>query len=155
MNNEMDFEFELKKRFNEEAPELPDSLKKENVIAMLENNKLQPKKKKKHIFPKILGAAAALIIVIAASAIMPVVLPDKPLVDATTDTHLNENVSEIATTTPQKQENYNIIDNGLKATALKQAQSNEELQKHFIKIYRENKLDDFFDSFYEIGRAHV
>ncbi len=149
MNNEIDFEFELKKRFNQEAPELPDSLKKENVIAMLEKNKLQPKKKKKHIFPKILGVAAALIIVVAAATVVPVVLPDKPLVDATTTEPSSfENISEIATTAPQKQENYEIIDNGLKATALKQAQSNEELQKHFLKLYRGNKIDDFFDGIY-------
>lgn len=152
MNNEMDFEFELKKRFDEEAPELPESLKKENVIAMLEKDKLQPKKKKKHIFPKILATAAALIIVVAAATVVPVMLPDRPLVDVTTTEPTSfENVSEIATTSPQKQENYEVIDNGLKATSLKQAQSNEELQKHFLKLYRENKIDDFFDNFYGVA----
>ncbi len=151
MNNEMDFEFELKKRFNDEAPELPESLKKENVIAMLEKNKQQPKKKKKHIFPKILATAAALVIVVAASAIMPVVLPDKPLVDATTTEPFSNEIGQESATTPSKQENYNIIDNGLTATKLKQAQSNEELQKHFLKLYRENKIDDFFDGIYGVA----
>ncbi len=152
MNNEADFEFELKKRFNEEAPGLPDSLKKENVIAMLEKNKAQPEKKKKHIFPKILAAAAALIIVVASATVLPVVLPDRPLVDATTtEPASDENVSEIATTAPQKQENYKVIDNGLTATALKQAKSNAELKKHFVKIYRENKIDNFFDGFYGVA----
>ena len=59
VNNEMDFEFMLKKSFDEEAPELPESLKKENVIKMLEEEKNKPKKKKKHIFPKVLATAAA------------------------------------------------------------------------------------------------
>lgn len=154
MNNEMDFEFELKKRFNGEAPELPESLKKENVIAMLEKNKQQPMKKKKHIFPKILATAAALVIVVAASAIMPVVIPDKPLVDATTKPADDKNVSEIVTE-PSKQENHEVIDNGLTATKLKQAGSNEELQKHFLKLYRENKIDDFFDGFYGVAEDAI
>ena len=152
MSNEMDFEIELKKSFNEEAPELPDGLKKENVIAMLEKDKLQPKKKKKHIFPKILATAAALIIVIAAATVVPLMLPDKPLIDATTTEPVSDESSgEIATTAPHKQESYEVIDNGLKAAKLKQAQSNDELQKHFLKLYRENRIDDFFDGIYGVA----
>ena len=123
VNNEMDFEFMLKKSFDEEAPELPESLKKENVIKMLENEKNKPIKKKKHIFPKILASAAALIIVVASAVVVPVIIPDKPLVDVTTTT---EELKNESATQPTKK--HEIIDNGLKATDLKQAQSNEELQ---------------------------
>lgn len=143
VNNEMDFEFMLKKGFDEEAPELPESLKKENVIKMLENEKNKPIKKKKHIFPKILASAAALIIVVASAVVVPVIIPDKPLVDVTTTT---EELKNESATQPTKK--HEIIDNGLKATELKQAQSNEELQKHFLKLYRENKIDDVFDGFF-------
>lgn len=145
----MDFEFELKKRFNGEAPELPDSLKKENVIMMLENEKSKPKKKKKHIFPKILASAAALIIIVASAVVVPVIIPDKPLVDVTTTTEALKQEAETLTTSPTKK--YEVIDNGLKATDLKQAESNEELQKHFVKLYRENKIDDFFDGIYGVA----
>lgn len=152
MNNEMDFEFELKKRFNGEAPELPDSLKKENVIAMLEKDKMQPKKKKKHIFPKILATAAALIIVVSAIYVIPVIKPERGLIDATTTEPTSfENVGEPDTTEPTKQENYTVIDNGLKATKLLQAQTADDLKEHFVKIYRENKLDDFFESVYGVA----
>ena len=51
MNNDMNFEFELKNRFDSEAPELPEALKKENVMKMLENDNYVPKKKK-HILHK-------------------------------------------------------------------------------------------------------
>ncbi len=149
VNNEMEFEFMLKKAFDEEAPELPEKLKKENVIKMLEKDKMQPKKKKKHIFPKILATAAALIIVVASAVVVPVIMPDKPLVDATTTTQELKNESQELTTSPSKK--YDVIDNGLKVTGLKQAQSNEELQKHFLKLYRENKIDDFFDGIYGVA----
>lgn len=143
VNNEMDFEFMLKKSFDEEAPELPESLKKENVIKMLENEKNKSPKKKKHIFPKILASAAAFIIIVASAMVVPVIIPDKPLVDVTTTT---EELKNESATQPTKK--HEIIDNGLKATDLKQAQSNEELQKHFLKLYRENKIDDVFDGFF-------
>ena len=150
MNNEMDFEFILKKRFDEEAPELPESLSKENMIAMLEAEKVKPVKKKKHIFPKILASAAALIIVVAAATVVPVMMPDKPLVDVTTTEPLKqESVSETPTAEPSKK--YEVIDNGLKATSLKKAESNAELQKHFLKLYRENKIDDFVDVIFSVA----
>ncbi len=149
VNNEMDFEFMLKKSFDEEAPELPESLKKENVIKMLENEKNKPPKKKKHIFPKILASAAAFIIVVASAVVVPVIIPDKPLIDATTTTEeLKQENEELTTSATAPSKKYEVIDNGLKATDLKQAQSNEELQKHFLKLYRENKIDDVFDGFF-------
>ena len=149
VSNEMDFEFMLKKSFDEEAFELPESLKKENVIMMLENEKSKPKKKKKHIFPKILASAAALIIIVASAVVVPVIIPDKPLVDVTTTTEELKQETEALTTSPTAPtKKYDVIDNGLKATDLKQAESNEELQKHFVKLYRENKIDDFFDGIY-------
>ena len=51
MNKDTEFEFMLKKSFDGDEIELPESLKKENVIKMLENEKNKPIKKKKHIFP--------------------------------------------------------------------------------------------------------
>jgi len=144
----MNFEFMLKKSFDEEAPELPESLKKENVIMMLENEKNKPIKKKKHIFPKILASAAALIIIIASAVVVPVIIPDKPLVDVTTTTEELKLENEAVTTTePVKK--HEAIDNGLKPAGLKQAESNEELQKHFVKLYRENKIDDVLDGFFD------
>ena len=151
MNNEMDFEFELKKRFNEEAPELPESLKKENVIEMLEKNKSIPKKKKKHIFPKILATAAALVIVVASAVVVPVIIPDKPLVDATTQPAASQQASDVQkeeNATTEKEKEYEVIDNGFKATALKQAEKADDLRNHFLKLYREDKIDDFFDGIY-------
>ena len=150
----MNFEFMLKKSFDEEAPELPESLKKENVIMMLENEKNKPIKKKKHIFSKMLGVAAALVVVIASAIVVPVIIPDKPLVDVTTTTEELKLENEAVTTTePVKK--HEAIDNGLKPAGLKQAESNEELQKHFVKLYRENKIDDFFDGFYGVAEDAV
>ena len=154
VNNEMNFEFMLKKSFDEEAPELPESLKKENVIMLLENEKNKPIKKKKHIFSKMLGVAAALVVVIASAIVVPVIIPDKPLVDVTTTTEELKLENEAVTTTePVKK--HEAIDNGLKPAGLKQAESNEELQKHFVKLYRENKIDDFFDGFYGVAEDAV
>lgn len=152
VNNEMDFEFMLKKSFDGDEIELPESLKKENVIMMLENEKNKPVKKKKHIFPKILASAAALIIIIASAVVVPVIIPDKPLVDVTTTTQELKQENEVLTTSPTAPtKKPETIDNGLKATGLKQAESNDELQKHFVKLYRENKIDDFIDGFYGVA----
>lgn len=148
MNKDTEFEFMLKKSFDGDEIELPESLKKENVIKMLENEKNKPIKKKKHIFPKILASAAALIIVVASAVVVPVIIPDKPLVDATTTTEEHKQETQELTTEPSKK--HEVIDNGIKATGLKQAQSTEELQKHFLKLYRENKIDDFIDGFYGV-----
>lgn len=148
MNKDTEFEFMLKKSFDGDEIELPESLKKENVIKMLENEKNKPIKKKKHIFPKILASAAALIIVVASAVVVPVIIPDKPLVDATTTTEVHKQETQELTTEPSKK--HEVIDNGIKATGLKQAQSTEELQKHFLKLYRENKIDDFIDGFYGV-----
>ena len=145
MNNEMDFEFELKRCFDEEVPELPEELKKENVIAMLEKDKLQPKKKKKHIFPKVLATAAALFIVVSSIYIIPVIMPESGLIDATT---ANQITTETENT--EKEPEFKVIDNGLTATKLLQAQTAEDLKAHFVKIYRENKLDDLFEGFYDL-----
>ena len=152
VNNEMDFEFMLKKSFDEEAPELLESLKKENVIKMLEEDKRKPKNKKKHIFPKVLATAAALIIVVASATVAPVLMPDKPLVDATTTAEeLKQETQELTTSATAPSKKYEVIDNGLKATDLKQAQSNEELQNHFVKLYKENKIDDIIDEFFGVA----
>lgn len=143
MNNDMNFEFELKNCFNEEAPELPDSLKKEKVIEMLEKNKTETAiKKKKHVFPKVIAVAAALMITLAAVYTLPLMLPEKGLVEATTvpatskETTENENIQQ----KPQ------IIDNGIKASKLMQAESTEALKAHFARVYRESMVDDVFDS---------
>ena len=156
VNNEMDFEFMLKKSFDDEAPELPESLKKENVIKMLEEEKNKPQIKKKHIFPKILATAAALIIVVASATVIPVIVPDKPLVDATTTTEgLKQESEAVTTSSAESTKKQETIDNGIKAAGLKQAQSNEELQNHFVKLYRENKIDDFFDDIYGVAEESV
>lgn len=137
--NEINFEFELKNRFNEEAPELPEGLKKENVIAMLEKNKATPKKKKKHIFLKAVSVAAALVIVIGSVYALPLIMPERGLIEA-------------ETTVPETtQVVFKPIENGLKATKLLQAKSTDDLKNHFLKIYRENKVDDLIDSAFDVG----
>lgn len=133
MNNDMNFEFELKNRFDSEAPELPEALKKENVMKMLENDNYAPKKKK-HIFAKVLAVAASLVIVVTGIYALPVIVPEKGLKEAY----------------PQKTEfsnppEYEVIDNGFKATKLMQAESTEALKNHFLRIHRENQLDNFID----------
>ncbi len=133
MNNDMNFEFELKNRFDKEAPELPEALKKENVMKMLENDNYVPKKKK-HIFAKALAVAASLVIVVTGVYALPVIVPEKGLTEAF----------------PQKTEfpnppEYEVIDNGFKATKLMQAESTEALKNHFLRIHRENQLDNFID----------
>lgn len=135
MSNDMNFELELKKRFYEEAPELPESLKKENVIEMLENDNYVPKKKR-HIFAKILAVAAAFVVVVTSALVVPVILPEKGLIEAETTT-----ISPATTQTVT----YNVIDNGFKATKLMKAESTDDLKNHFLKIYRENRLDNMID----------
>lgn len=140
MNKDMNFEFELKEAFKREAPPLPDGLKKEKVIAMLEKEKATPKKKKKHIFLKAVSVAAALVIVVVSAITLPLLIPEKGLIEAPT------------TTVPvTHQASYKPLENGLKATKLMQAESNEDLKNHFLRIYRENKLDDFVDDVFNYG----
>lgn len=142
MNEDMNFEFMLKEKFAREAPPLPDGLKKENVIAMLEKEKAVPKKKKKHIFLKVASVAAALVIVVASAVALPFIIPEKGLIEAPT-------ADAVTSTTHQTQ--YKVIDNGLKATPLMQAESDKALRDHFVRIYRENKLDDFIDGVFSYG----
>lgn len=134
MNNDMNFEFELKQRFDTEAPELPEALKKENVMKMLENDNYVPKKKK-HIFAKALAVAASLVIVCTSVYALPLLIPEKGLVEAQTSDNTFENNVE-----------YEVIDNGFKATKLMQAESTDALKNHFLRVHRENQLDDFIDS---------
>ncbi len=135
MNKDMNFEFELKQRFTDEAPELPEKLGKENIMKMLENDNYVPKKKK-HLFLKGLSVAAALVIVAVSALVVPVILPEKALVEAETSTTVPETVQQVK---------YDIIDNGFKATKLLKAESSDDLRNHFIKVYKENMLDDMID----------
>ena len=140
MNEDMNFEYELKEALKKEAPPLPDSLKKENVIAMLEKEKATPKKKKKHIFLKTLSVAAALVIVAVSALTLPLLIPEKGLTEAFPQKTVFPNPPE-----------YQPIDNGLTATKLMQAESNEDLRNHFLRIYREQMLDDFVDGAFDFG----
>lgn len=144
MNNDMNFEFELKKRLSEEGAELPESLKKENVIKMLEKESVKTEEKKKvKLFPRVLATAAALAVTVAAVYFLPAFMPERGLVEVTTTTAVAEEQQETT-------ENYKVIDNGSKATKLLQAESNEDIKKHFVKILRGNIIDDAIDS---IGNA--
>lgn len=134
MNNDMNFEFELKQRFEKEAPELPEALKKENVMKMLENDNYVPKKKK-HIFAKALAVAASLVIVVTGVYALPVIIPEKGLTEAFPQKTVFQNPPE-----------YEVLDNGFRATKLMQAESTEDLKNHFLRIHRENQLDNFIDS---------
>ena len=118
MNNDMNFEFELKQRFDTEAPELPEALKKENVMKMLENDNYVPKKKK-HIFAKTLAFAASLLIVCTSVYALPLIIPEKGLKEALPNKTVYQNPPE-----------YEVIDNGFKATKLMQAESTEALKNH-------------------------
>ena len=150
MNEDMNFEFELKKRFNDEAPELPVALEKENVMKMLEKDNFVPKKKK-HIFSKVLATAAALLVTVSAIYVMPIIKPESGLVDATTQ---QTTVGKTETDSKGEEEgNYEVIDNGLEATKLLQAESSDDLKAHFVKLYREDKIDDFIDGTFEFFYA--
>lgn len=138
MNNDMNFEFDLKQRFKDEAPELPEKLGKENIMKMLENDNYVPKKKK-HLFLKGLSVAAAVVIVAVSALVVPVIMPEKALVEVETTT---------VPTTEQAIE-YEVIDNGFKATKLLQAESSDDLKNHFLKVYKENKLDDLIDGAFD------
>ncbi len=140
MNEDMNFEFELKEAFKREAPPLPEALKKENVIAMLEKEKATPKKKKRHILLKAASVAAALIIVAVSALTLPLMIPEKGLTEAYPHKTVYPNPPE-----------YEVIDNGLEATKLMQAESNEDLRNHFLRIYRENRLDDIVDGVFNYG----
>lgn len=140
MNEDMNFEFELKEAFKREAPPLPETLKKENVIAMSEKEKATPKKKKKRIFLKAVSVAAAFVIVVASVYTLPLIIPEKGLIEAET------------TTVPATQQVvHKPLDNGLKATKLMQAESNEDLRNHFLRIYRENMVEDIVDGVFNYG----
>ncbi len=141
MNEDMNFEFMLKEDFRREAPPLPDGLKKENVIAMLEKEKATPKKKKKHILLKAVSVAATLVIVVVSALTLPLLIPEKGLIEAATTT----------TVPVTQQASYKPIENGLKPTKLMQAESNEDLKNHFLRIYRENRLDEFVDDVFTYG----
>ena len=141
MSNDMNFELELKKRFAGEAPELPESLKKENVIEMLENDNYVPKKKR-HIFAKLMAAAAAFVVVVTSALVVPVILPEKGLIEAETTTTAPATTQEVT---------YKVIDNGFRATKLMKAESTDDLKNHFLKIYRENRLDDIVDGVFDFG----
>ncbi|MBQ7861237.1 MAG: beta-propeller domain-containing protein [Clostridia bacterium] len=134
MNNDMNFESELKERFEKEAPGLPETLKKENVMKMLENDNYTPKKKK-HIFAKVLAVAASLVIICTSVYALPLIIPEKGLKEAFPNKTVYQSPPE-----------YEIIDNGFKATKLMQAESTEALKNHFLRVHRENQLDDFIDS---------
>lgn len=133
MNNDMNFEFELKNRFDSEAPELPEALKKENVMKMLENDNYAPKKKR-HILAKTLAVAASLVIVVTGVYALPVIVPEKGLTEAFPQKTVFQNPPE-----------YEVLDNGFRATKLMQAESTEALKNHFLRIHRENQLDNFID----------
>lgn len=134
MNNDMNFEFELKNRFDSEAPELPEALKKENVMKMLENDNYAPKKKR-HILAKTLAVAASLVIVVTGVYALPLIVPEKGLTEAFPQKTVFPNPPE-----------YEVLDNGFKATKLMQAESTDALKNHFLRVHRENRLDDFIDS---------
>lgn len=140
MDKDMKFEAELKELFKKEAPELPEALKKENVMNMINNDTYVPKKKK-HIFAKIVAVAAAFMIVVASALALPLIIPERGLVEAET------------TTQAVTQVQYKVIDNGFKATKLLKAQSNDDLVNHFLRIYRENRLDNIVDGAFGLFSA--
>ena len=120
MNNDMNFEFELKNRFGTEAPELPEALKKENVMKMLENDNYAPKKKR-HILAKTLAVAASLVIVVTGVYALPLIVPEKGLTEAFPQKTVFQSPPE-----------YEVLDNGFRATKLMQAESTEALKNHFL-----------------------
>ncbi len=138
MNNDMNFEFDLKQRFDTEAPELPEALSKENVMKMLENDNYVPKKKK-HIIAKALAIAASLVIVCTSVYALPLIIPEKGLKEA----------YPMKTEFPNPPK-YEVIDNGFKATKLMQAESTEALKNHFLRVHREDVLDNFIDGAFNL-----
>ncbi len=141
----------LKEEFGKDI-ELPESLSKNNMIKMLREKEITPEKKTEiKLLPKILSAAAMLIIITVAvfsvslrSEFVEVGKSPTTTVPATVNTDEEENKEKETTvaaqTTQPKNEPSSPVSN------LKVAKSEKDLKNHFVKMYAEGKIDDYFDN---------
>ncbi len=135
----------LKEEFEKEI-ELPESLSKSNMIKMLQENGAKPEKVKVKILPKVLSVAAMLVIVIVAAFSIGLrsefvdVHPNTPTtVPASTPDATQQQDTEQQTLTEETKYNTPAVSN------LKVAKSEKDLKNHFVKMYAEGKIDDYFD----------
>ncbi len=149
MNRENNFEFELKKEFNKQSPTFPDKLQKENVIAMLNEKKIKPSKKKGFTWKKAVALAASLVIIFSAV----LMLPDFSYELKTFETYQNKIGSTYSSGEPsyKPQTDYLPIKNDLPVKKLKTVISNDDLIEYFTNKYKENKLDDFVDGVFSFS----
>ena len=133
----------------EKEIELPDSLSKNNMIKMLQENGVTPEKKSKiKILPKVLSAAAMLAIITVAvfsiglrSEFVEVEMQDTPATtvpavmhnDVTAEEEQKDTAEEKKDTTPS-------------VSNLKVAKSEKDLKNHFVKMYTEGKINNYVDS---------
>lgn len=122
---------EIKGEFDN-APEMPESLSKERMVAMLKNKEITPKKKIK-ILPKITAALAMLTVTLVCFAVydsLPAQLKDvEPSYQEMQDVQ----------STQKQPVSYAPIENEVEAQALKKASTNAELKKHIQDLLKREK----------------
>ncbi len=137
----------LKEEFEKEI-ELPESLSKNNMVKMLQEEGVTPEKKVKvRILPKMLSAAAMFIILIVAVFSIGLrsefVEVDQQNTPATTVPA----VSTVEPTTVKTEANKEEIKEISPTPCnLKVAKSEKDLKNHFVKMYAEGKIDEYIDT---------
>ncbi|MBR5437823.1 MAG: hypothetical protein IKV21_02785, partial [Clostridia bacterium] len=122
--------------------ELPDSLSGKNIVKMLKESNAKPEKAKIKILPKALSVAAMFVIITVAVFTVGLRSDFEDVIQTgqtTTVPHtlLNEAQSSDMHTTQTNEETASS------AASLKVAKSEKDLKNHFLKMYAENKIDDY------------
>lgn len=132
----------IKEEFQMDIP-LPESLSKNSIIKMLEENNTEPEKAKIKLFPKILSVAAMLTIIIVAAISINLQSEFVPLEQ--------EGTSQADISATDAQPNNEATETTVQAinppavSNLKVAKSEKDLKNHFVKMYAEGKIDDCID----------
>lgn len=141
----------LKEEFEKEI-ELPESLSKNNMIKMLQEKEIAPKKKSKiKVLPKLLSAAAMFIILIV--AVFSIGLRSEFVEVDQQNTHTTTVPAVSSDEQESAEEPTTFSTNELKSEApavsnLKVAKSEKDLKNHFVKMYAEGKIDVYIDTIF-------
>lgn len=136
---------EIKGRF-EECPELPESLSKENVVAMLKDTKQEKPDKIIRIKFKEISSIAAVFALAVIAALMAnnIFFSSQNDIDIQPDNIASQQIATAGTT---KNEQQNEIASELKADgSLRRAQSREEIEDIIAKNYANYEKYYYFDS---------
>lgn len=153
MRNGEEINRDILKQFDASL-EMPESLSKNSMVKMLrEKSVKQEKKTRVKILPKVMSAAAMLVIIAVAavsiglhSEFVEVEEPVNSEADVTVTQVKTESVTESAAQEETKEEKSQPV------KSLKVAKSETDLQNHFLKLYAEDKLDNYIDEFvYKVG----